>query len=273
MRIRGMSENLSAQKHLARVNREARNSVRRLSSGVQISQAAEGAADLGISEKMRAEINSMRAAQRTIQDGISMLNVAESALGEVTDKLTRMRELAVGSASEVMQADERIYNSNEYRDLILDIDRVTRSAEFNGLSVTPGSNQTVQVQVGIDEDGVQNRLRVRLYAAGANAIGVGVTGVDTVLNAQNSLRRIDDAIDIVNTIRASHGAAQNQLGSALKNLETWTENTVEAESRIRDTDMAMETANLTRQQVFGQAGIAMISQARSSSQSAFQLLF
>jgi flagellin len=172
-----------------------------------------------------------------------------------------------------MQADERIYNSNEYRDLIQDIDRVTRSAEFNGLSVTPGSNEIVQIQIGINEQGAQNRLKVRLYAAGSMAIGVGFTGVDTSLGAQKAIDLVDRAIDNVNTIRASHGAAQNQLGSALQNLETWTENTIEAESRIRDTDMAMETANLTRQQVFGQAGIAMISQARSSSQSAFQLLF
>jgi len=268
-----MSENLAAQKNLARVGRESRSSVRRLSSGVQISQAAEGAADLGVSQTMRADIRSMRVAQRNIQDGISMLNVAESALGEVTDKLTRMRELAVGSASEVMQADERIYNSNEYRDIIEDIDRVTRSAEFNGLSVTPGSNEVVQIQIGINEQGAQNRLKVRLYAAGSMAIGVGFTAVDTSLGAQKAIDLVDRAIDSVNTIRASHGAAQNQLGSALQNLETWTENTVEAESRIRDTDMAMETANLTRQQVFGQAGIAMISQARSSAQSAFQLLF
>jgi flagellin len=273
MRIRGMSENLSAQKHLARVNRASRSSVRKLSSGSQISQAADGAAGLGVSQKMRGDILSMRAAQRNIQDGISMLNVAENALGEVTDKLTRMRELAVGSASEVMQQEERMYNSNEYRDLIQDIDRVTRSAEFNGLSVTPGSNQSLEIQIGIDQQGMQNRLRVRMYAAGAMTLGVAVTGVDSTINAQKALDRIDKAIDTVNTIRASHGAAQNQLGSALKNLETWTENTVEAESRIRDTDMAMETANLTRQQVFGQAGIAMISQARSSSKSAFQLLF
>jgi len=270
-----MAESVYAQHKVARVNRAAHDSVRKLSSGSRISRAADAAADLGISEKMRAHVKSMHAAQRNIQDAISMLNVADGTLDEVGERVSRMRELAIQSASDVLSNTEREYVSDEYRDIIEDIDRITRVAEFNGLKVTPGSPTAVSVQIGIKgDDLMENTLRLRLYPAGTGpgGLGVGLTRVDTAANAQMALKRLDDALDLVNRHRASHGAAQNQLGAAYKSLETLTENTVEAESRIRDTDIAFEAANLTRQQVFRQVGVAMLSQANSSSQAALGLL-
>lgn len=201
-----------------------------------------------------------------------MLNAMDGVLGEVTQRVSRMRELAIQSASDVLGNTEREYVSDEYRNIIEDIDRITRSADFNGLDLLPSSTATVSIQIGISESGPENRLRVRLRPLDANALGLGVTRVDSAADAQQAVTRIDDAIDAVNGIRAEYGANQNQLGSALRNLENWTENMVEAESRIRDTDIAFEAANLTRQQVFRQVGVAMLAQTGTSKSAALSLI-
>lgn len=267
-----MSESVYAQVRVGRVERASRQSMRKLSSGSRISSAADAAADLGISEKMRAHVKSAHAAQRNIQDGISMLNVVDGVLGEVTQKVTRMRELAIQSASEVLANPERQYISDEYRDLQADIDRVTKSAQFNGMDLFPGGNTTVSIQIGISESGPENRLRVRLRPVDGNTLGLNLTRVDSATLAQQAVKRIDGAIDIVNGLRAEYGANQNQLGSALRNLENWTENMIDAESQIRDTDIAFEAANLTRQQVFRQVGIAMLAQTGTSKSAALSLI-
>jgi flagellin len=267
-----MTESVYAQVRVARVERASRQSMRKLSSGTRISSAADAAADLGISEKMRAHVKSAHAAQRNTQDGISMLNVLDGALGEVTQKVARLRELAIQSASEVLADPERQYIQKEYISLSKDIDRVTGSADFNGLDLLSGGNTTVSVQVGISASGVENRVRVRLRSVNANTLGLDVTRVDSAADAQNALKRLDGAIDIVNGFRAEYGANQNQLGSSLRNLENWTENIVDAESRIRDTDIAVETANLTRQQVFRQVGIAMLAQTGTSKSAVLSLI-
>lgn len=268
-----MTESVYAQVRVARVERASRQSMRKLSSGTRISSAADAAADLGISQKMRAHMKSAHAAQRNTQDGISMLNVLDGALGEVTQKVSRMRELAIQSASEVLADREREYIHKEYGALMKDIDRVTGAAEFNGLDLLPGGgNTTVSVQVGISASGPENRVRVRLRPVNANSLTLDVTRVDSATDAQRALKHLDKAMDIVNGFRAEYGANQNQLGSSLRNLENWTENIVDAESRIRDTDIAFETANLTRQQVFRQVGIAMLAQTGTSKSAALSLI-
>jgi len=246
--------------------------MRKLSSGVRLTSAADGAADLGISEKIRAHVRSAGAARRNIHDGMSMLNVADLTLGEVGAKLSRMRELAVESSNGVLQAQERDYLSTEYEVLKSDIDRVTRASEFNGLKIVPGATDFIAIQVGIHQKAIHNQVRVRLLPANASSLGVSVTGIGAPGDAQMALRRLDTAIDVINETRAGYGANQNQLSAAYRNLETWTENMVDTESRIRDTDIAIEAASLTRQQVFRRVGIAMLSQTGTSRSAALALL-
>jgi flagellin len=220
-----MADSLYAANRVARVDRSSRQTMRKLSSGVRLTSAADGAADLGISEKIRAHVRS-----------------------------------------------ERDYLSTEYEVLKSDIDRVTRASEFNGLKIVPGATDFIAIQVGIHQKAIHNQVRVRLLPANASSLGVSVTGIGAPGDAQMALRRLDTAIDVINETRAGYGANQNQLSAAYRNLETWTENMVDTESRIRDTDIAIEAASLTRQQVFRRVGIAMLSQTGTSRSAALALL-
>jgi flagellin len=248
--------------------------MQKLSSGMRITKAADDAAAMGVSEKMRAQITSLKMAQRNTNDGISMIQTAEGALDETADILNRMRELAVESASEVLQATERAYLQTEFTALQGEIERIADSTEFNGLNLSDGTTTEVAVQVGIFNVAAEDRITVTLQDSQTATLGVNTAVVDlaSAANSQTAITAIDTAIDSVNNSRASYGAAQNQLGSALRNLENYTENLTETESRIRDVDFASETAEMTRNQIFSQAGISILSQANSAPQAALSLL-
>ena len=263
-----------ARRSLRQALERVRTSTRRLSSGERITKAADDAAGLAVSEKMRAHIRSLRMAQRNTLDGVSMVQTAEGSLSEITATLSRMRELAVEAASDVLQATERAYLATEFTTLQAEIQRIADSASFNGLDLSNGSLVSVDVQVGIFNVAAEDRITVTLQDAQSATLGVDSAAIDlgAAANAQTALTAIDAAIDSVNGSRATYGAAQNQLQSALHNLENYTENLVETESRIRDTDFAAETAEMTRNQIFQQAGVAVLSQANQSSQVALSLL-
>jgi flagellin len=273
LRIGTNIDSIFAQKMLARTQRSMRQSMQRLSSGSRITKAADDAAGLAISEKMRAQIASLKMAQRNTETGISMVQTTEGALTEVQDMLSRMRELAVEASSEVLQATERAYLQTEVSSLQEEIDRIATSTEFNGLNLLDGSTTSVDVQVGIKADAT-SRIGVSLSAADTGALNVssGLVGFSTAAQSQTSIDQIDTGIDLVNQMRATLGANQNRLSSALRNLENYTENIVEAESRIRDVDFAAETAMMTRNQIFQQAGISVLVQANSSPQAILSLL-
>ena len=273
IRINTNVDSVFAQKNLARTQRDMRGSMQKLSSGLRITKAADDAAALGVSEKMRAQITSLKMAQRNTNDGISMIQTAEGALDETGDILNRMRELAVESSSEVLQATERAYLQTEFTALQAEIERIADSTEFNGLNLSDGTTTSVDVQVGIFNTG-NDRITVSLQDSQTATLGVDTGSVDlsTAATSQSAITAIDTAIDSVNNSRASYGAAQNQLSSALRNLENYTENLTETESRIRDVDFASETAEMTRSQIFQQAGISVLSQANSSPQAALSLL-
>ena len=274
IRINTNVDSVFAQKNLARTQRGMRSSMQKLSSGMRITKAADDAAAMGVSEKMRAQITSLKMAQRNTNDGISMIQTAEGALDETADILNRMRELAVESASEVLQATERAYLQTEFTALQGEIERIADSTEFNGLNLSDGTTTEVAVQVGIFNVAAEDRITVTLQDSQTATLGVNTAVVDlaSAANSQTAITAIDTAIDSVNNSRASYGAAQNQLGSALRNLETYTENLTETESRIRDVDFASETAEMTRNQIFSQAGISILSQANSAPQAALSLL-
>jgi flagellin len=274
IRINTNVDSVFAQKNLARTQRGMRSSMQKLSSGMRITKAADDAAAMGVSEKMRAQITSLKMAQRNTNDGISMIQTAEGALDETADILNRMRELAVESASEVLQATERAYLQTEFTALQGEIERIADSTEFNGLNLSDGTTTEVAVQVGIFNVAAEDRITVTLQDSQTATLGVNTAVVDlaSAANSQTAITAIDTAIDSVNNSRASYGAAQNQLGSALRNLENYTENLTETESRIRDVDFASETAEMTRNQIFSQAGISILSQANSAPQAALSLL-
>ena len=274
IRISTNVESVFAQKHLARTQRSMRNDMQKLSSGLRITKAADDAAGMGVSEKMRAHISSLKMADRNTQDAISMVQTAEGAAAEISNILGRMRELAVESSSEVLQATERAYLETEFDALQSEAERIAQATEFNGLKLTDGTTTSVSVQVGIFNVAAEDRMSVSLTAVDTTSLAVNTSAisVSSVSGAQSSITAIDAAIDSLNSARASYGADQNSLSSALRNLENYTENLVEAESRIRDVDFAQATASMTRNQIFQQAGISVLSQANSAPSAALSLL-
>jgi flagellin len=274
IRISTNVESVFAQKHLARTQRALRSDMQKLSSGLRITKAADDAAGMGVSEKMRAHISSLKMADRNTQDAISMVQTAEGAASEISAILSRMRELAVESSSAVLQATERAYLETEFDALQAEAERIAQATDFNGLKLTDGTTTTVAVQVGIFNVTAEDRISVSLTAIDTTSLAVNTSAISvaTVAGAQSSIALIDTAMDSLNSARANYGADQNRLSSALRNLENYTENLVEAESRIRDVDFAAATASLTRNQIFQQAGIAVLSQANSSPNAALALL-
>jgi flagellin len=274
IRINTNVQSVFAQKHLARTQRDLRGTMEHLSSGLRLTRAADDAAGMGVSQKMRAHIQSLKMAQRNTNDGISMVQTAEGGLAETGDILARMRELAVESASEVLQSTERAYLQTEFVTLQNELERIADSTEFNGLNLSDGTTTQISVQVGIFNVAAQDRITVDLQDSQTASLGVNSAVVDlsTAANSQTAITAIDTAIDSVNSSRSTYGAVQNRLTSALRNLENYTENLVETESRIRDVDFAQATADMSRHQIFSQAGISVLSQANQNPQAALSLL-
>jgi flagellin len=274
LRINNNVASVFAQKHLSRTQDRLTQNFDHLSSGMRITRAADDAAGLGMSESMRSEIRSLRQALRNQNDGISLIQTAESSLGEIANNLSRMRQLAVQSASEVLASTERTYIQTEFAALQTEVDRIANSTEFNGLFLSNGISAAVVVQVGINNIAANDRITINLQDADTLALGVDValSNVNTVAAARTSIGLIDVALTSVNTSRSAYGASQNAITSAMHNTQSYTENLVASESRIRDVDFAAETSDLTRNTVFQQAGIAILAQANQSTQSALQLL-
>jgi len=273
LRINTNVSSVFAQKHSSRTQENLRANFEHLSSGLRITKAADDAAGLAISESMRAEIRSLHQASRNTNDGVSMVQTAEGALSEVTNIISRMRELSVEASSGILQATERAYLATEFTALQGEIDRISATTNFNGLSLANGSTASVAVQVGIF-DSANDRITVTLQDSRTATLSIDTATIDlgSAGNAQSAITALDTALDSVNDSRADLGAAQNRLTSAMHNLENYTENLIEAESRIRDVDFAQETADLTRNQIFSQAGVAVLAQANQSPQAALSLL-
>ncbi|MFQ5696684.1 MAG: flagellin [Myxococcota bacterium] len=270
---------INAQKNLSRTNLVLNRSLDRLSSGLRITRAGDDAAGLAISENLRAQVRGLSQAQRNASDGISITQVAEGALNEISNILIRLRELAVQSASDGSVSNtERSFLQNEFTSLQSEITRIAESTKFGGRSLVNGSlsaaGNALTFQVGIFNSSTVDRISLTIGNATAAGLGVSSTSaaVSTLTAAQGALATVDTALSSVSTVRGNLGAAQNRLQSTINNLQVSVENISAANSRIRDVDVAAETANLTRAQVLQQAGIAVLAQANVSSQVALTLL-
>jgi flagellin len=279
LRINTNLASINAQKNLSRSQLQLDRSLDRLSSGLRITRAGDDAAGLAISESLRAQIRGLNQAQRNANDGISVIQTAEGALNEISNILIRMRELGVQSASEgSIGNSERSFLQNEFSALQSEITRIANSTKFGGRvlldGTLSGTGSALTFQVGINNNATVDRITLNIGDGTASGLSIQASdaAISTTAAAQAALAQIDSAISSVSTLRGDLGAAQNRLQSTINNLQSSVENLSAANSRIRDADIAAETANLTRAQVLQQAGIAVLAQANVSSQVALQLL-
>lgn len=274
LRIATNVMSLNAQKSLGGTNRAMATSMERLSSGFRINKAADDAAGLAISENLRALTRGLRQANRNANDGISLVQVAEGSLNETSNMLIRLRELAVQSSSDTIGDTERKFLDVEYQQLKSEIQRITESTEFNGFDLLNGSGGVIDIQVGVHNDPFKDRISFNASAANASleALGLVAETIASKQGAQMSLDVVDSALTSVNAIRANFGALQNRLVSTSQNLLVADENFSAANSRIRDADIAAETAEMTRNNIMLQAGISVLGQANNAQQMALKLL-
>jgi flagellin len=275
LRINTNVPSLIAQRNL-RTNRSTLDrTLERLSSGSRINHAGDDAAGLAISESLRAQLRGLAQAERNAQDGISLVQVAEGAMAEVSNILIRMRELGVQAASDTVGDQERKYLNVEFSQLMEEIDRIAQSTEYNGTPLLNGSSHTFEIQIGTRNNPLVDRVRL-FDSSGADinlvALGINLSSVGDKSSAQNSLAAIDGAISSVTSIRAEFGAMQNRLQSIVNNIMVSRENLSAANSRIRDADMAEETSELTKSQILMQSGVSVLGQANSAIKTALSLL-
>jgi len=272
LRINTNIASIGAQRALAAVTDRIGVHMRRLATGLRITSAADDAAGLAISERLRAQIRSVDQARRNAADGISMVQTGEGALNEVGDILQRLRELAVQSSNGAVSSTDRRTLDEEFQQLVREIDRIGRGTEFNGIKLLDGSASTVTFQIGFGTQPGIDTLPATLLPVLATTLGLDVLGVTNVASAQSSMAAIDGAIDAVSRTRGTFGALQNRLESTIRYLGVQAENLTAAESRIRDVDVARETAELVRAQILQQASIAVLAQANSQPRLVLQLL-
>lgn len=262
----------NALNKLTQTTKKLSTSFERISSGFRINKAADDAAGLGMAENLDAASRGLRQAMRNANDGVSVLEVAEGATGEVANIIKRMRELAVQSSSETLDNAERAYIDDEFTELSSEVERIALVTEFNGVSLTQGGAVTqIDVQVGV-KDSANDRITLTLGDLRATALGIDTISLATAGGAQTALTDLDTALDTVNGYRSKMGASQNRLESAMRNLGTYSESIQGAESRIRDADYAYETAQMSKYQIMQQAGVAVLGQANQLGQSALRLI-
>jgi flagellin len=261
---------LGAQRSLSISQGKMEHSLRNLASGLRVNSAADDAAGLAISEKLHATSRSMRMAQRNASDAMSLVQTAEGAMSEISSMLIRARELAVQSATETTGIPERRFIEQEAQTLFREMDRIARVAEFNGKTLLDGTGN-FQFQVGTDNT-VYDRLRLSVDSMRAVDIGVSAVSLGTQADAQSALTLLDRSIEYVAGARAELGAMSNRLESTVANLDTTREKLTAARSRIVDTDVAQESANLTKHNILLQANISVLAQANQAPSIALSLL-
>ncbi len=274
LRINTNVASLNAQRNLGATRISMNKSLEKLSSGQRINRAGDDAAGLAISENLKAQIKGLGQAERNAEDGVSLVQIAEGALGEVSNILIRLRELSVQAASDTIGVTERKFLNVEFEQLTSEVDRIANSTEFNRVPLLNGTGAVFDIQIGTRNDPISDRLTFDASSADVNvaALGLNLASVSDKISAQNSLTSIDQAIISVSGIRADFGALQNRLQSTVNNIQVSIENLSSANSRVRDTDVAAETAELTKQNILMQAGTSVLSQANSSTNSALSLI-
>lgn len=253
-------------------------SMEKLSSGERINKAGDDAAGLAISEKMRAQIRGLNQASKNITDGVSFIQTTEGYLNETTDILQRIRELAVQGSNGIYSDEDRMQIQVEVSSLVAEVDRIASSAQFNGMNMLTGrfATEGINFQVGANMD---QSVKITIGAADATTLGLRGTqeggemiSVADQDSANRTLGTIDEALKTVNKQRADLGAAQNKFEMAQKGVNVAAENLTASESRIRDTDMAQEMVEYTKNAILSQANLAMEAQANSNNQNVLALL-
>ena len=260
-------------------------SMEKLSSGMKINRAGDDASGLAVSEKMRAQIRGLKQASTNAQNGISFIQTTEGYLQETTDIVQRIRELAVQSSNGIYSAEDRMQIQVEVSSLIAEVDRVASAAQFNGMNMLTGRfarptgenvvTASMWLHIGANMD---QRTQVYIGTMSAMALGLRNVGDESIMSlespddANRAIGTLDEALKKINKQRADLGAYQNRLDMTVKGLDIGAENLQASESRIRDTDMANEMVEFTKDQVLSQAGTAMLAQANQSSQNVLSLL-
>lgn len=294
LRVKTNISSINAQRNLSKTTGQTREVMQQLSSGYRINKAADDAAGLAISNNITAKTRSLEQAARNANDGVSMVAIAESGMNEITNILTRLRELATQSASDTISNVERSYTNREYTKLVDEIQRIANTTEWNGLKVLQGSannkefgEDLITIHVGAGDGTVENRDTIKLdidamslipsedlgLEASGSQIGPENDG-DTFSRsmAADKLKTIDSALSKVASTRATLGAQQSRLSSAINNLGIQVENYKSANSRIRDVDFAAATAEFTQSKILSQAGASVLAQANQEPEIVMQLL-
>ena len=274
LRINTNVASLNDQRNLRGTRLAMNKSLEKLSSGQRINRAGDDAAGLAISENLKAQVRGLKQAERNAEDGISLVQIAEGALSETSNILIRLRELAVQAASDTIGGTERKFLNVEFEQLTSEIDRIANSTEFNRVPLLNGTGAVFDIQIGTRNDPISDRLTFDASSADVNvaALGLNLASVADKISSQNSLSSIDQAIISVSGIRADFGALQNRLQSTVNNIAVSIENLSAANSRVRDTDVAAETAELTRNNILMSAGTSVLSQANASTKNALSLI-
>lgn len=274
LRIATNIQSLVGQRALNTQRNQGNHELEKLSTGERIVTSADDAAGLAISEKFKSEIRSNRQAARNTQDAISLVQVAEGGLNEVSSMLIRMRELSIQSASDTLSDTERSFTDREVQALKSEIGRIAQSTKFNGTSLLNGEGPGLEFQVGTGSDPEKDRIHYDVSQANATVGSLGIEGVSTASRegAQANLDMLDKAISQVSGTRANFGAMQNRLQSTVNNLDIYNENISAANSRIRDADIALESAELTKHNILTQAATSTLAQANQQGVIALKLL-
>ena len=276
LRIATNVSSLTAQRHLRNTRRLLDKSLERLSSGYRINRAGDDAAGLAISEKLRARTRGLVQAQRNASDGVSLIQVAEGGLNEVQNILVRLRELGVQAASDTIGQKERRYLNEEYQSLKEELDRIANSTEFNGTVLLDGTGGSLDFQVNTGGSNLLGVDRISFNAfkldVNVDKLGLEDVGIADKFSSQRSLELIGRAVDEVASIRGELGALENRLSSTVRNISISVENLSAARSRIKDVDVANETADLTKHSILMQAGVSVLAQANNVPRMALTLL-
>jgi len=265
---------LNAQRQMSMTRLNLDKSLEKLASGSRINHAGDDAAGLAISENLRAQVRGIRQAKRNALDGISLIQVSEGGLNEISNILVRLRELGIQAASDTIGDVERQFTDREYQSLKQEVDRIANVTEFNGAPLLNGKAGIFEVQVGTHNNPILDRVvyNGERSDASLDALKMGGESVATKQGAQLSLAVVDEALVRVNSIRADLGALQNRLQSTINNLAISDENLSAANSRIRDTDFAEEVSEMTKNNILMQSGIAVLSQANNTQSSTLKLI-
>ena len=269
LRVNTNVASMTAQRNLFGVTSRLQGNFARLSSGLRIATAADDAAGLGISERMRSQVRSYAVAGRNAQDGISLAQTEEGALNEVSNILVRMRELAMQSANGTLSTEDRLTADTEFQALSAEIDRVSDQTTFNGIQLLDGTVASLDIQVGINAN---ETITITNEDVSTTTLAINAEDVLTITGANAAITALDTAINTINTARGNLGASQNRMQSALSSIMSAREYLSAAESRIRDVDVASETADLTRNSILQQAAASVLAQANMQPQLALSLL-